>query len=275
MNIWDSLFLQPLLNGLILFYKISGNLGIAIILFTVFIRVLLIPLTLPSLRAAQKMRELAPHLQKLKMRHKDDKKKLAQAQMELYRQHGVNPAAGCIPQIVQIVILIALYQAFLRVLSGDSQVVSKINEFLWSPLVLPENTIFTTHFLYLNLGKPDTFPIQGFPFPVPGPLILLAAVVQFVSSKMMMPEVQKEADVAKKTPSQTDDMMVSMQQSMLWLFPATTIFIGIAFPSGLVLYWFVFSLFQAFQQYFVSGWGGMQGTMSKILRVKNESKSPR
>lgn len=268
MNIWDTFFLHPLLNGLILFYKLSGNLGIAIILFTVFIRFLLIPLTLPSLRTAQKMRELAPYLQRLKQRHKDDKTKLAQAQMELYKQHNVNPTAGCLPQIIQVVILIALFQVFLKTLAADSLVGIKINEFLWPLLRLPEDAVMSTRFLYLDLLRPDVFRLSSLPLPIPGIFLLLSAVVQLLSSKMMMPEVTKEAKVAKKTPGAADDLAVSMQQSMLWVFPLMTLVIGFQFPSGLVLYWLVFSAFQMVQQYLMSGWGGLTPLARRIGLVK-------
>lgn len=258
MNIWEIIFIQPLLNGIILFYKLTGNLGMAIILFTVLIRTVLIPLTLPSLKMSQKMKELAPYLERLKLRYKDDKKKLAEAQMELYRQHGVNPVSGCLPQILQIVILFALYQVFLQVLSTDGSLIPKINKFLWSPLHLASDVVFSTKFLYLDLVKPDVFHLPNMSIPIPGIFLVFAAIVQFVSFKMMMPVVKKEEKIAKASAGKTDDLAVSMQQSMLWTFPLMTLVFGFAFPSGLVLYWFVYSLFQAVQQYFISGWGGLK-----------------
>ena len=129
MNIWDAVLIQPLLNGILLFYKLTGNLGIAIIVFTVFIRLILAPLTIPGMKQAQKMKEVAPNLEKLKLKYKGDKQGLAKAQMELYRQNNINPAAGCLPQILQLIILFALFQVFIRVLSGSVEI-AKINELL-------------------------------------------------------------------------------------------------------------------------------------------------
>lgn len=248
MNIWDALLIQPLLNGIILFYKLTGSLGMAIIVFTIFIRLVLVPLTMPGMRQAQKMKDVAPNLEKLKLKYKGNKQGLAQAQMELYRQNGINPAAGCLPQVLQLVILFALFQVFIRVLSGSIEVV-KINELLYPVLRLSSDHALTTNFLYLNLSKPDTIPVAGLPFALPGLFLFLSAAAQYFSFKMTMPAVKKEEKVAKKTVTQADDFMVQMQSSMLWMFPLMTIFAGFAFPSGLALYWFVYSVFQVGQQY--------------------------
>lgn len=248
MNIWDTVLIQPLLNGIIFFYNLTGNLGVAIIVFTIFIRLILVPLTMPGMKQAQKMKEVAPNLEKLKLKYKGDKQGLAQAQMELYRQNGINPAAGCLPQVLQLVILFALFQVFVRVLSGSVEV-AKINPLLYPATQLPADHALSTKFAYLDLAKPDTIPVAGLPFALPGLFLLLSALSQFVSFKMTMPAVKKEEKVAKKTITPTDDFMVQMQQSMLWMFPVMTIFAGFAFPSGLVLYWFVYSLFQVGQQY--------------------------
>lgn len=248
MNIWDVLFVQPLLNGIIVFYDLTGNLGVAIIVFTVFIRFVLVPFTIPGMKQAQKMKEVAPYLERLKLKYKGDRQGLAQAQMELYRQKGVNPAAGCLPQVFQMVLLFALFQVFIRVLSGPVDV-AKINPLLYQALKLEESHVLTTKFWYLDLAKPDVLHFPGFPFPLPGVFVLLSAAALFVSFKMTMPAVKKEEKVAQKTATATDDFMVSMQKSMLWMFPLMTIFTGFAFPAGLALYWFVYSVFQVGQQY--------------------------
>lgn len=268
-GIWDTFFLEPLINGLIFLYNLTGNLGVAIVLFTIVVRFVLTPLTLPSLRTAKKMRELSPHLERLKIRHKDDKTKLAQAQMDLYKQHGVNPASGCIPQIVQIVILIALFQAFYAVFTSGGEVVTKLNTFLWPPLKLASDIVINTHFLFLDLTRPNVFTLPGFPLPLPGLLLVASAIVQFLSSKIMLPEVSRQKGEAGKTPGQMDDFATSMQESMLWIFPLTTLIIGYTFPSGVVLYWLVFSLFQLVQQYFVSGWGGLTPWVMRFNKQVN------
>lgn len=262
---WHLLLYQPLVNALIFLYQVLfHNFGLAIIVLTAAIRLLLVPLTLPALRASQKIRELTPELEKLKKKYAQDRQKFVQAQMELYRRHGANPAAGCLPQIVQLVILIALYQAFAQVLRADGDIIRKLNQILYSSLQLPAETIINTKFFYLDLNKPDVFRLPGFSFPLPGLFLITAALIQFLSSKMMQPAVVLSQKKAAKTPAKTDDMATAMQSQMLYLFPLMTIFIGYSFPSGLILYWLVFSIFTAIQQYLVSGWGGLEPWLKKL-----------
>ena len=268
-QLWHIILYQPLLNGLIFLYRLIGSLGLAIIVFTTFIRAILIPLTVPSMKAAKKMQELAPELDKLKNRYKNDKQGLAKAQMELYKQHGANPAAGCLPQIVQLLILIALYQAFRQVLmSNGPEVIQKINEVLYPSLQLSLETKINLQFLYLDLAKPDVFqlPVGGQNIPIPGLFLIAAALTQFLSSKMMSPGARAAEKVAGKTEEKSDDLATSMQSQMLYLFPLMTLLIGFTFPSGLILYWFIFSLFTMVQQYFVAGPGGLEIWLKKLRR---------
>ncbi len=268
-ELWNLLLYKPLINALIFLYGLLfNNFGLAIIVLTVALRLILVPLTLPSLKAAKKMRELAPELEKLKKKHAHDRQKLAKAQMELYRRHGVNPTAGCLPQIVQLIILIALYRAFIGILQIDGDIAEKLNHLLYPFLQLSPGTVINTQFLYLNLAKPDVFHLSGFPIPLPGLVLIAAALVQFISSKMMQPVVSRSQKEAAKTETKKDDMATSLQSQMLYLFPLMTIFIGYSFPSGLILYWFIFSLSTAIQQYFVSGFGGLKPWLIKLKLLK-------
>lgn len=263
--ILTTILYQPLVNALIFFYKVSGNFGVALIALTILIRVLLIPLTLPSMKAAEKIKELAPELQKLKKKYGKDKQKFAKAQLELYKRAGANPAAGCLPQIIQLVVLITLYQAFMQVLKvGDGEVIAKLNEILYPLLKLHVTTVINTKFLFLDLNKPDIIRVPGLAFPLPGIFLITSALLQFLSSKMMMPVVKKAKEIAQKTPEKQDDMATEMQSQMMYMFPLMTLLIGYSFPSGLVLYWLVFSLFTSVQQYFISGWGGLTPWISKL-----------
>jgi len=259
MNIWFTLLYQPLVNCLIFFYQFLGqNLGLAIVAMTVFIRLLLIPLTLPSLKSASKMKELAPELGKLKKKYKNNQKAFAQAQIELYKKAGVNPAAGCLPQIIQIVILIALFQAFNQVVRPNGDVIEKLNAVLYPILQLPKTEAIKTGFLYLDLTKPDLIKL---PFQLnllilkldslPGLFLLASAFTQFFSSKIMMPVAEAAKQKAEKTKEKEDDMAAMMQKQMLYMMPLMTILIGFSFPSGLVLYWLTFSLFMLVQQSFL------------------------
>ena len=273
-HIFHTLLYQPLLNILIFLYQILfQNFGLAIIALTLIIRLILIPLTIPSLKAAQKMKELQPELEKLKKKFKNDKQGFAQAQLKLYQQHGANPVAGCLPQIIQLIILIALFQAFNQVMRPENNTIEKINQVLYPFLKLSPATTFNTRFLYLDLTKPDiihpSLQLGTLKFPpLPGFFLLLSAITQLLSSLMMFPQSKAAEIQAQKTPKKEDDLASSMQTQMLYLFPLMTLLIGLSFPSGLVIYWAVFSLTTMVQQYFVSGLGGLSPYLEKLKLFK-------
>jgi YidC/Oxa1 family membrane protein insertase len=272
MNIFTTLLIQPLANGLILFYKLlGGNMGLAILGFGLFLRIVLNPLTKPYMESMKKMKEFTPQLDKLKKKYKNDKMKLAQAQSEFYRQKGINPGAGCLPYLLQIVVLIAFFNVFSRVLNSNGDIVMKFNELLYEPLKFGVGEIINTKFLYLDVTKPDVVNTSLLPFAIPGPVLILAAFVQFISAKITAPYVEAEEKVAKKTKESTDDIQVAMQQSMIFTFPLMTIIIGVRFASGLALYWLLFSIYQAFQQYRSSGWGGLTPWIKKLGLLKSNA----
>lgn len=240
--LWNTLLYYPLFNLLIFFYKVFfSNLGLAIIALTLFTRLLLWPLTVPMLKSARKQREIKPALDALKQRYKDDKKKLAAAQMELLQKHGINPAAGCLPQLLQILVLIALYQAFIQVLGSGSKSLAELNPFLYTPFLHFGNTaVVNGHFLFWDLTRPDPYVI------LPG----LAGASQFWLSKMMLPQTKKEEEFAQKTADKKDDVMYNMQEQMLYLAPVMTVLFGWRLPAGLVLYWLLTTLFSLVQQWY-------------------------
>jgi len=224
MNLWNTLLIEPLTTALVFFYNLLGqDLGLAIIALTVGLRILLFPLTLPSLRSAKIQREIQPELAKLKKKYKNDKQKQAMAQMELFKEKGVNPFAGCLPQILQLVILIALYRVFISNLS---------------------NGALNHHFLLWDLSVKDPY------FIIP----LLAAGSQFLLSKMMLPGVSQEHEAAHESKEKEQDFASSLQRQNLFLFPILTLVLGFQFPAGLMLYWFVSSAIQVLQQWVVMRW---------------------
>jgi YidC/Oxa1 family membrane protein insertase len=270
MDIFHILLIQPLANGLILFYKLLGsNMGLAIIAFSIFLKVILNPLTKPYMESMKKMKEIAPQLEKLKVKYKGDKMKFAQAQAEVYRQKGINPGAGCLPYLLQIVVLIAFFNVFTRTLAPDGDPTGRFNELLYAPLKFTEGQVINTSFLYLDVTKPDVFHTSLVPFPIPGPILILAALIQFLSAKIMAPYQKMEEKIAKKTPEGSDNFQVSMQKSMSYTFPLFTLIIGISFASGLALYWLMFSLAQSIQQVKSQGWGELTPFLKKFNLLKS------
>lgn len=224
-------------------YSLVGNLGLSIILMTLLIKSLLIPASLPSLKAQKKMTAITPELEKLKKKHKKDPKSLQQAQIELYKKYNVNPLAGCLPQIVMIVILIGLYRS--------------LNSFLDNGVV--GGIVVDPSFLWLNLTKPD----QTYILPI------LAGISQLILSLMispggevrdMVPNKSKNKKIQEKNKAEEDtaSMARNMQRQMIFLMPFMTAFIAAKFPSGLAVYWVVANIFALVQQYFVSGLGGLK-----------------
>jgi YidC/Oxa1 family membrane protein insertase len=248
-QIFNNTLVQPLELVLLWLNGLVGDLGLAIILLTVGLRLLLYPLTLPSMKAAVKMRDLQPEIGKLKKKHKDDKLALQQAQAELFKQHQVNPAAGCLPQILQFIFLIALYRVFIVFFENGHQGISTV--FLWFDLASSNNNLI---------------------------LALIAAASQFILGLMIMPAVSTTAEkvLAASTPTQKDDkeadsmsdMAVTMQKQMVFIMPVMTGIIALRFPAGLVLYWIVSTLFSLVQQYTVSGWGGLEPYLDKVKAGK-------
>ncbi len=230
--IWNEILIKPIFNLLFLLTYYTNSLGISIILLTLFIKVLLFPANLPSIKMASKKAVLDKDLQKLKKKYKNNKTLLSKKQMELYKKHGINPASGCLPNIVQILILIALYRVFISILNNDLNVSFFYFDFL-------KNAKLSTEFFIWDLAKPDKLYV----------LPVLAALVQFLTSKLMAPAVKASEKIAKKTESSQDDLMVSMQQNMVYMTPVMTLIIGAKLPSGLILYWFVSSLFSFIQTY--------------------------
>lgn len=223
-------------------YQLTGNLGVAIIALTFLIRFALVPLSINSLRSQKKIQELKPELDKLKKQHGKDKVKLQQAQMELYKKYNINPLAGCLPYLLQIVLLILLYQVLLQFIGQNEM----------------HGVVINPSFLWLDLRSPDQFKV----------LPVLAGVSQFILSLMVSPGAEipdivpnqsKDKAVQKANEKEEDfaEMAATMQKQMLFFMPIMTGVIAWNFQSGLALYWVITTIFSIAQQYFISGLGGL------------------
>lgn len=276
MNIFTIILIQPLANGLILFYKLfGGNLGLAIMGFSLFLIFLMRPLTKPYMESMKKIRDLQPLINKLKKKYGKDQVGFSKAQAELYKQKGVNPAAGCLPYILQIIVLIALFKVFTTVLGTDGSVISKVNELMYPPLRFSQEAALNTKFFYLDIAKPDTFRIPGIPFSLPGLFLILAAAAQFLSVKITTPYIEAEKKVAQKTKDSTDDMQVAMQSSMTYTFPLMTLIFGLTLPSGLALYWLIFSIVNVWQQVASNGWGSITPFIARLGLLQSTTNAKR
>lgn len=267
MQIFNAILFQPLANGLIIFYRLLfNNMGLAIIGFSIALKLILAPFTKQQLDTMKKMKEFAPQLEKLKKKYKDDKTKLMKAQSDFYKEKGINPGAGCLPMILQLVVLFALLQVFLKALTGSDP--TNLNALLYQPLKFHAGELINTKFLYLNIAKPDTFRIPGINFDLPGFFLILSAISQMISAKISTPFIEAEEKAAKKTPGSADDFQTAMQSSAIYTFPLITLLVGGRFPSGVAIYWVVFSVFQTVQQYRSTGLGGLKSWLNKINLIQ-------
>ncbi|MGD8744504.1 MAG: YidC/Oxa1 family membrane protein insertase [Candidatus Woesebacteria bacterium] len=256
---WNTILVNPLLNTLVFLYHHTGSLGISIVILTVIIRTLLIPVILPSIKSMKKQRELAPQIGKLRKKYKKDQQKLAKAQMELFKKHGINPAAGCLSQIAMIIVLIALFGVIRTfTLNGD---ISSINSKIYfDSIKISEQTTIDTNFWYLDLSKPDPYFI----------LAVLVGLLQFVLSKMTMPAIKRGEKTAKNTPQKSDDLAYNMQQQAMYFMPIMNFIIGVTLPSGVVLYILTTTIFTMSQTYIINGPGGLKPWINKLKSGKRD-----
>lgn len=267
---FNTLLIQPLANGLILVYNLLGhNMGLAIIGYSLLLRVVLNPLTKPYMESMKKMRDFAPQLAKLKKKHGKDRVKLAQAQADFYKEKGVKPGGGCLPYILYILVTLAFFRLFIQTFVPGGDVAAKFNELLYTPLKLTSG--INTNFLYLDLNTPDIFNVSGIPFALPGFFLVVSALLQFAASKIMAPTVKKQTTAAKATTDTADDMQAAMQSSMTTLFPIMTLLFGMRFPSSLAIYWALLSASQFAQQYKTHGLGGLAPLLRRLSLVKSSS----
>jgi len=221
--IWNMVIINPMVNTLLFIYSLVGNFGIAIILFTLVIRLITHPLTVQQMKGTAKMQEMqnSKEWQATQKKYKDDKQKLQQEQMKLYQEMGINPLGSCLPLVIQFPIIIGLYQAIIRVLAISplqlSQLYENIYPFIDTSKLLPVNN----HFLWMNLSQPERFYIFGIGIPV---LAILVMITTFMQSKLMTP------------PSQPGQQGAQMTQAMNLYMPLLMGYLAYSFASGLSLY---------------------------------------
>jgi len=222
-SLYTDIIYRPLLNLLVFFYNIipGHDIGVVIVLLTVLIRLILAPSFHKSLKSQKAMSDLQPKLNELREKHKNDKEGQAKAMMDLYKENKINPLGSCLPLLLQLPILIALYQVFSKALNNH---LSGLYSFIAQPgLIDPK-------FLGLvDLSKPSLA------------FGIVAGLAQFWQSKMMMPKVGTQQDATAK----------AMQLQTTYVLPIISVVIAIKLPAGLPLYWIVTTLFAVAQQYYI------------------------
>jgi YidC/Oxa1 family membrane protein insertase len=220
---YNDVIYRPLLNLLVFFHNVipGHDIGVVIILLTIFIRLILAPSFHKSLKSQKAMNELQPKLNEMREKHKDDKEAQAKAMMSLYKEHKINPLSSCLPLLIQLPILIGLYQVF-RVALGGHDIVGLYSFVKVTSAISPK-------FLGLvDLSKPSI--VFG----------IIAGLAQFWQSKLMLPKTAA-ADTTTK----------AMQMQTTYVLPIVSMVIALRLPAGLPLYWIVTTLFAVGQQYWI------------------------
>lgn len=229
-QLFTTILYQPLLNLLVFFYNVvpGHDLGLAIVLLTIVIKIILYPFSRQSIKGQKALQQLQPKINALKEQYKNDKEQQAKAMMALYKEEKVNPLSSCLPMLVQLPILLAVFRVFQSGLKNGSLA-------LLYPFVANPGSLNVVSIGFVNLAQPNLV------------LAVLAGAAQFWQARMLT-----TTRPPKKMPGAKDeDMMAMMNKQMLYVMPVLTVVIGMSLPGGLALYWFVVTILTALQQVFM------------------------
>ena len=250
--IWNELLLNPMQNGLVVIYAFLGrNFGLTIIVFTILVRLLTLPLTLRQIRSTRKMTDLQPKLQVIQKRYANDRARISQETMKLYKESGVNPI-GCLgPLVIQMPIWIGLYWSIISLLPTSPERLADLSSHLYSWLPVAHQVVpLDSNFLWLDLAVADSTPIMP----------VLVGASMWVMQKISTPQIG-------------DARQQSTNRMLLWMMPFMFGFLTLTLPSGLPLYWFVSNLIGVVIQYYVTGWGGLFPARARVVPTSTTADS--
>jgi YidC/Oxa1 family membrane protein insertase len=227
---WNTLLMNPLINALLLLTNIVfGQFGLAIILFTLLLRLVTLPFTLRQLQSTRAMQVIQPRMQEIQKKHKDPKRRQEET-MKLYKESGINPLGCFMPLAIQMLVFIALYRALAFVVGGSPESLVGLSERVYAWSYLTESIPLEQSFLWLELGSTDNTFI----------LPLLVGASTYVQTRL------------SATPATTPQQQ-QQQQMMTWMMPLMLVWITLSLPSGVGVYWVVSNIFSVFASYIVYG----------------------
>jgi len=230
--LYHEVLIRPLFNTLISLYNIipGHDFGVAIIVLTIIIRVILYPLNQKSIYSQKALQDLQPKIKEIQQKYKNDKEKQSRALIELYKNNKINPASGCLPIIIQLPILFALFSVFKTGL--DPTKLNALYSFVHNPGEI-------NHFFIglVDLSQKNIV------------LAVLAGVAQFWQSRMLL-TIQPSV---KSAGAKDESMAAAVNKQMVYFLPILTVFITATLPAGLAVYWLTVTLFGIIQQYLVFG----------------------
>jgi YidC/Oxa1 family membrane protein insertase len=272
-DIFNAIIVTPFVNVLLFIYNLIGqNFGIAIILFTILVRLITWPLQAQQIKGAKAMTDLQKDKRYLDMqaKYKGDKEKLAQAQMELYKEMKINPFASCLPTVIQLPIIIGLYQALIMALASTNFDLLKLTNHIYPHFLnLSELIPLNDQFLWMNLSQPERLEIPGLNFGIPV-LTIIVVITTYAQQKLMTP------------PSMGgNDQSAQMTKTMNMYMPLLMGWISFTLAAGLAIYFVVSNLIGIFQ-YAMMGqldwrnWRNLvpfMGTKTEVPAKKSSSKT--
>ncbi len=225
--LFHEILYRPLLNLAVAIYNIlpGHDFGIAVIVLTILVRIVLMPLSIKALLSQKKLNQLGSEVAKIKEKFKDDKARQSEETMKLYKERGVNPIGGCLPLLIQFPLIIALYQVFGAGIKPES--LSSLYSFVARPEI-----INATFLGIVNLAQRSI------------PLTLLAGGLQFIQAWQQKKNTGPQTEGAGKE-------IAAMTSQMLYFFPLFIIIIGWKLPAGLILYWVTSTAFSIFEQAYI------------------------
>jgi YidC/Oxa1 family membrane protein insertase len=266
---WDTIIITPFLNVLLLIYMLVKNFGIAIILFTILIRVITHPLTVQQLKGTTAMQDLQKdkRWKEIQEKYKGDKEKLSQEQLKLYKEMGINPLGSCLPTLIQFPLIIGLYQSITRAMATTPLELFNLQSHLYPGLIKFSTLVpLDNRFLWFDLGQPERLIIPGLAFGIPILAIVVVATT-YLQSKLMTPP---SADPNDQGAAIARSMNLTMPLLMGWM--------ALTLASGLSLYFLISNLF-GIGQYAMLGranWRNLlpkpkQAADSKLSAVKSSA----
>ncbi len=228
---WDTLIVQPFTNVLLMITMLVKNFGVAIILFTILIKLVTYPLTAKQIKSSQAMQDMqkSPRYIKMQEKYKDNKEKLAEEQMKLYKELGVSPFGSCLPMVIQFPVIIGLYQSIMRAMASTPLELIKLERIIYPFLDANKILPIQNRFLWMDLGQPERLMIAGIGIPVLTILVVLSTVIQ---TRVMQPPT--EAGSNNQTAALTNSMSATM--------PLLMGVMAYQFSAGLALYFVVSNL---------------------------------
>lgn len=259
-NIFTTVIIQPIFNLLVLIYALlpGHNFGLAIIIFTILIRILLWPLVKKQINHAKAMRELAPEIKKIKAAAKGDRQKESQMTMELYKEREINPFASLGILVVQLPILIGLYSGLNRIIKDPHELVtfsySWVNHLGWMQTLAQDIHKFDDSLLGVVSLSRKAVDAHGIYWPALA-IVAASAVLQYFQSKQLMPsskdsrglrQILREAGQGKQADQ--SEVNAAVGRGTIFLVPGMVFLFGLNFAAALPLYWLTSAAVAVFQQ---------------------------